>query len=334
MENFRYQSAATLDAALAAAANGATVAAGTSELINWMRLGITAPNGLVDISRIDALRGVRQDGDSLVIGALTTLNEVGLSEAVRDGAPVLAEAALKAASAQLRNRATLGGNVLQRTRCPYFRAEAVTDARMPWPCNKRVAGSGCAARDMPYSRAAIFGWTDACVATQPSDPVVALAALDAVADIDGPDGPRQIAMTDFHLAQEDGGAERETRLSPGELILRYRVPVDAAARGSVYLKVRERESYEYAMVSAAVCLDHADGVIRSARVALGSVAQKPWRLLQAEGALAGTPLDEAAVQAVMNGAMEAARPLPGQDWKPRLAANAAARAVLMAGGMV
>ncbi|WP_308915698.1 FAD binding domain-containing protein [Jannaschia sp. LMIT008] len=333
MDNFTYDRAGSVEDAARAGAGGAAIAAGTTELINWMRLGIAAPEAVVDISGLD-LRGIARDGDVLLVGALATLNEVGTSDLVRADAPVLAQAALKAASAQLRNRATLGGNVLQRTRCPYFRVEAANEARVPWPCNKRVAGTGCAALDQPFSRAAILGWTQDCVATQPSDPVVALAALDAVAEVQGPDGAREIAMTEFHLSQEEGGLDEETRLAPGEVILGYRIPVDAASRGSAYLKVRERESYEYAMVSAAVCLDHADGAIRSARVALGSVAQKPWRLSRAEAALEGAALDEATVQAAMDAAMEEARPLPGQEWKPRLAANAAARAVMMAGGAI
>ncbi len=335
MENFTYARADSPEAAIRAAADGAVFAAGTTELVNWMRLGIVAPPALTDISGLDlAAIALADDGATLTVGALATLNAVGTAPPVRTHAPALAEAALKAASPQLRNRATLGGNVLQRTRCPYFRAEAAGEGRMPWPCNKRVAGSGCVAREAPFDRAALFGWTDDCVATQPSDPVVALAALDAVARVQGPDGIREVAMRDFHLDQQEGGAATETRLAPGEMILGYRIPVDAAARGSAYLKVRERESYEYAMVSAAVCLDHADGTIRALRIALGSVAQKPWRLPQTEAALAGAALDEETVQAAMDAALRDARPLPGQGWKPRLAANAATRAVMMAGGIV
>ena len=333
MRDFTYARAASVGDAVRAAGQGAAIAAGTTELLNWMRLGIAEPGALVDISRLD-LRGIAMEGDALVIGALATLNEVGGSPEVREHAPVLAQACLKAASAQLRNRATLGGNVLQRNRCPYFRAEAADAARMPWPCNKRVAGSGCAALEGHYSRAAMLGWTEACVATQPSDPAVALAALDAVAEIEGPDGARTIPMTAFHLTQaEAGGAGRETRLAPGEVIVAHRVPVDAASRGSAYLKVRERESYEYAMVSAAVCLDAEGGAIRSLRVALGSVAQKPWRLPAAEAALRGSALDEEALRDAFATALADARPRPGQEWKPRLAASAAARAVMMAGGL-
>ena len=355
MRNFTYARAANLDEAVRAAAAGAALIAGSTELLNWMRLGIAAPERLVDISALDGLRGIAMDGDTLVIGALATLNEVGANALVRENAPVLAEAALRAASAQLRNRATIGGNVLQKTRCPYFRAEAANPERLPWPCNKRRPGSGCAALGGHYERGALFGWTEDCAATQPSDPAVALAALDAVAEVTGPDAARTIAMTDFHLTQQEAAALKrsgesrtllanglseiagsealiETRLRPGEVIRGYRVPIDAAARSSAYLKVRERESYEYAMVSAAVCLATSGGTIGVARIALGAVAQKPWRLRDAEAALVGASLDEAALTEVMTAALAGARPLPGQDWKPRLAANAAARAVMMAAG--
>ena len=335
MKNFTYARAATPEEAVQSAANGAAIAAGTTELLNWMRLGIQQPEALVDVSRLDDMRGISLNGDVLTVGALSTLNEVGSSAEVKANASVLAQAALKAASAQLRNRATIGGNVLQKNRCPYFRAEAANEARMPWPCNKRVPSTGCSALEGEYGRAAMFGTTQDCVASQPSDPVVALAALDAVADVIGPDGAREIAMTDFHYTQADApDVGTETRLRPGEMILRYRIPVDAASKNSVYLKVRERESYEYAMVSAAVCLDHADGKINEARIALGSVAQKPWRLSDGELALAGTDLTEEAMTGAFDKDMEAARPLPGQEWKPKLAANTATRAVMIAGGLV
>ena len=202
---------------------------------------------------------------------------------------MLADACLKAASAQIRNRATIGGNVLQKTRCAYFRAEAP----LPWGCNKREPGTGCAARHGLNERHAIFGWTDACVAVQPSDPLVALAALDAEVELLGREGRRTLRVADLHLTQEEaeqeGGdaARLETRLQPGEIIVAYHLPIREGQR-SAYVKVRERASYEYALVSAAAVLSLTNGTIGRAAIALGSVAQKPWRLAAAEAA-AGRP---------------------------------------------
>jgi xanthine dehydrogenase YagS FAD-binding subunit len=334
MRNFAYARAATPEAAIAAAGADTVFLAGGTELLNWMRLGITDAERVIDLGRIEALRAIaRQDG-ALRIGARATLNQIGTSDEVTRAAPVLAQACLKAASAQLRNRATIGGNILQKTRCPYFRAEAPGSAAMPWPCNKRVAGSGCAARDSRTQRLALFGWTDACVATQPSDPAVALAALDAVVEVAGRDSVRAIAMRDFHLSQEQAGsAAIENSLKPGELIVAIRVPLDAAALRSAYVKVRERESYEYAMVSAAAALDFDGTRIRTARIALGSIAQKPWRLTDAETALQGQALDRGALDHALDRALVAARPLPGNEFKVTLARNAARRALLMAGGL-
>jgi xanthine dehydrogenase YagS FAD-binding subunit len=344
MRDFAYARATDLTQAVAALADGAVAIAGGTELLNWMRLGIADTDAVVDIGHLAELRGITVEGDVLRIGALATLNEIGESEQVRTTAPVLSQACLKAASAQLRNLATIGGNVLQKTRCPYFRVEAAAAGAMPWPCNKRAPGTGCAARESGYARLALFGGTDECVATQPSDPAVALAALDATVHVAGANGPREIPMTDFHLTQEEarrahplpGDAASvvlENRLRRGELIVAYSVPVGDVSRRSAYLKVRERESYEYALVAvaAAVALDGAR--IRAARIALGSVAQKPWRLTPAETALAGQTLDESSVDRALEAALAAARPLAGNEFKVVLARNAARRALLTAGGV-
>jgi xanthine dehydrogenase YagS FAD-binding subunit len=228
--------------------------------------------------------------------------------------------------------------VLQRTRCPYFRAEEP----LPWPCHKRDPGSGCTSLAGRHERQAIFGWTQDCVAVQPSDPAVAMAMLDAQADVLGPAGPRTIPMREFHLTQreaaEAGQPMRETRLEPGELITGYRLP--ASADGQAYVKVRERASYEYAIVSAAaaVRLDTllpgacGAGLITAARVALGSVAQRPWRLDAAEAELPGTPLTREALTPVIERAMADAAPLPQNGFKVTMARNAAVRALLTAGG--
>jgi len=344
MRDFAYARATDLTQAVAALADGAVAIAGGTELLNWMRLGIADTDAVVDIGHLAELRGITVEGGALRIGALATLNEIGGSELVRTAAPVLSQACLAAASAQLRNLATLGGNVLQKTRCPYFRVEAAAAGAMPWPCNKRAPGTGCAARESGYARLALFGGTDECVATQPSDPAVALAALDATVHVAGADGPREIPMTDFHLTQEEArrahpapgdaaSVMAENRLRRGELIVAYSVPVGDVSRHSAYLKVRERESYEYALVAvaAAVALDGTR--IRAARIALGSVAQKPWRLIPAETALAGQMLDEASVDRALEAALAAARPLAGNEFKVVLARNAARRALLTAGGV-
>src|SRR5262249_39534232 len=312
-----------------AAAGGATFVAGGTELLNWLRLGIAAPERVVDIGRIAALRGIREDGDTLWIGALTTLSEVEANALVRDKAPALAEACARAPSPQIRNRATLGGNLLQNTRCAYFRVEEP----MPWPCNKRKAGSGCAAMDGHHERHAIFGWTTECAATQPSDPAVVLACLDAEIHVVGPQGRRTISAADFHLSQDEAGnAQRETRPAPGELISGYLVR-GSAARRSAYVKVRERESYEYAMVSAAAALVVERNVIRHARIALGSVAQKPWRLARTEAELVGKSLQRNALLDAVRMSMAEARPLACNEFKVRLATNAAVRAIEAAGRM-
>lgn len=301
--------------------------AGSTELLNWMRLGIAAPATLVDITRLPDMNGVRRHGGELVIGALTTLNEVGEHRLVAEHAAVLGQACLKAASAQIRNRATLGGNVLQKTRCGYFRAEAP----LPWGCNKRQPGSGCGALNGASDHHAVFGWTEACIATQPSDPVVALAVLDAVADLMGPSGARSIAVADLHLTPAEADPTQETRLRPGELIVRYRVPIRQGER-SAYLKIRERESYAYAVVSAAAAVRLDGDRVATARVALGSVALKPWRLATAEPMLRGVALTREALLPVISQATADARPAGHSAYKLTIARNAAVRALMMAGG--
>jgi len=334
MRDFSYVVARDPSDAVAALGEPETMAiAGGTELLNWMRLGISAPARLVDVGRLPGQ--IERQGDRLRIGAGTTLSDAGENPLVREHARVLADACLKAASAQVRNRATLGGNILQKTRCAYFRSEAP----LPWGCNKREPGSGCAARHGLNDRHAILGWTDACVATQPSDPAVALSCLDAELEIIGPNGSRTVPMTESHstqveaVANGDDPALTETQLEPDELIAAYHIPVRDRER-SAYIKVRERESFEYALVSAAAALQLDNGVIRSARVALGSVAQKPWRLPQAEAALSGQPLTREAVLPPIRAALAEARPLGHNAYKVEMAANAAMRAVLAAGGKV
>jgi xanthine dehydrogenase YagS FAD-binding subunit len=344
MHNFAY--ARAQDAAQAVAAqreHGARFIAGGTEMLNWMRLGIAQPTHLVDLGGVPGLDAIAVEGDRLTIGALATLAQVGEHPLVQAHAGVLAQACLKAASPQIRHRATLGGNVLQKTRCPYFRAEAP----LPWPCNKRQPGTGCAAREGLNETHAILGWTDACVATQPSDPAVALACLEAQAEVLGLHGRRLVPMDAFHCTPEEAGreaageaqderqrreAQQEHRLDPAEIILAYHLPLVPDRRWA-YVKVRERESYEYALVSAAAAAVMADGRIRGLRLALGSVAQKAWRLPAVEQALQGRRAVQEEVLPVIEQALAAAaRPLAHNAYKVPLAARAAARAVVTAGG--
>ena len=328
MQPFTYARASSVAEAVAAGgAPDTAFLAGGTELLNWMRLGIHEPARVLDISRLPGLGQVEALPDGgLRIGALVRLNDAAQHAAVARDHPALSQAILKAASAQLRNLATLGGNPVQRTRCAYYRAEELL------PCNKRQPGSGCSALGGENSHHAIFGWTEACVATQPSDPAVALAALDAVLVTEAAGGGRRILARAFHTLPGEAGPESHNVLRPGELIVAIELPVPA--RQSAYVKVRERESYEYATVSAAAAVDIEAGVIRRARVALGSVAHRPWRLDEAERRLAGVRLDDrAALRAALGASFADARPLSGNAYKLPLARNAALRALELAGGI-
>jgi xanthine dehydrogenase YagS FAD-binding subunit len=337
MRDFSYRVADQVEDAFAIDGREVMAIAGGTELLNWFRLGVAAPSQVVDIGRLPGLTDIRRDGERLTIGALATLNDVGEHSEVRAQARVLSQACLAAASPQVRNRATLGGNVLQKTRCAYFRAEQP----LPWPCNKRQPGSGCAAREGLNERHAIFGWTEDCVAVQPSDPVNALAVLDAEVELAGPKGARRLPVADLLLSQAEaaealsGGppgaaAALETRMTAGEVIVAYHLPIRPGWR-SAYVKVRERASYEYALVSAAAALRLDGDRIAEARVVLGSVAQKPWRLSAAEPALAGLPATREAVLPALQSAFAEARPLSHNRYKIAMAAAAAARAIVEAG---
>jgi xanthine dehydrogenase YagS FAD-binding subunit len=305
---------------------GTIVLAGGTELLNWLRLGIAAPDRVLDITRIAGLDRIEPlPGGGLRVGALVRLNDVAADERVEHGWPVLRQAIHKSASAQLRNLATIGANLLQKTRCPYFRSED------PAPCNRRVPGSGCAALQGHDERHALFGWTDDCIAVQPSDPAVALAALDAHVVTRSVGGGRRIAVRDFHVLPADG-VDRDTVLEPGELI--EAIELDQPARRSAYVKVRERESYEYALVSAAATVElGAGGRIDSARIALGSVAMRPWRLIEAERQIVGLAPDEPGVRTAIDAALAGARPVAGSAYKLAIARGAARRALLTAAGM-
>src|SRR2546421_1259960 len=300
--------------------------AGGTDLIGLIKDRATLPERLLDINHLPGLARIeaRPDG-GLHIGALAHMSDVAAHIEVRRRFPVIAEALLFAASGQLRNMATIGGNTMQRTRCAYFRDEDDV------PCNKRRPGSGCSALHGLNRNHAVFGWSDACVATHPSDLAVALAAMDAVVIVRGPTGQRSINFPDFHRLP-GSTPERDNVLERGDLIVAIEVPARPEGRASHYLKVRDRQSYEFALVSVATGVATDNGRIRSARLALGGVAHKPWRLTAAEAALRGASLDDSnALKSAIAKSFADARPLAHNAFKIELAQRAALRALQTAG---
>jgi xanthine dehydrogenase YagS FAD-binding subunit len=323
MQDFSYARATSRADAIALARLPDTmILAGGTDFLNWMRIGIAEPARVVDISRVPGLEGVEAlPNGGVRIGALTKLNDAAQHPLIRASYPVLSQAILKSASAQIRNLATVGGNPLQRVRCPYFRADE------PTPCNKRVPGSGCAALHGFNEKHAIFGWTEDCVAVHPADPPVALAALDADYIIEHESGVRRIPARSFNVLPSENPAAH-SNLRRGELIVAIEIAVPSSK--SAYLKIRERESYEYATVSAAVALDLDGDTIRRARIALGSVAMRPWRLTETEQRLAGQTLGSPAIEAAVDAGFADARPLSSNGYKIKLARNAALRTIELA----
>lgn len=332
MVPFTFERATDAGAAIAAIESdpGASLIAGGTELVNWMKEGIVRPTRVIDINRIAGLDGIEAGAGGLHIGALARMADVAAHPDVRRDYPAISESLLRSASQQLRNMASMGGNLMQRTRCPFFRADAEL------PCNKRRPGSGCAAQDEGSSgrSLAVFGGSDACLATHPSDVAVALAALDAAVEVRAAGRERAIPLTSFHRLP-GGEPERDTELERGEMIVGIRVPASAVARRSWYLKVRERTSYEFALVSVAAGIDVGDdGRLRDVRLALGGVAPRPWRLAAAERALVGVAVDDAAaLRAGIEGAFAGARPRPDNEFKIELAKRAVVRTLQVAGGV-
>src|SRR5215468_6348630 len=301
MRPFAYQSVTSPDAAVQAAAEqgGAVVhfLAGGTTLIDLMKLDVMRPASLVDINALRETDLGRIDGDGrgLRLGALVSMAQAAEHPEIVHDFPLIAQSLKLAASQQIRNMASLGGNVLQRTRCPYFRDVSYAE------CNKRNPGSGCAAMDGFNRIHAVLGGSDHCIATYPGDFAQALIALDATVEIVGPDGSRGMPFAALHRQPGDSPAT-ETTLQPAELIASFLVPAGPWTRRSVYLKVRDRESYEFALASAAVALDLRDGRVRAARIALGGVATVPWRATAAEAALHDKPLDDTSKQAAAEAA--------------------------------
>jgi xanthine dehydrogenase YagS FAD-binding subunit len=260
---------------------GLALIAGGTDLLGLIKDRATLPERVLDINHLPDMARIEELPEGgLRIGALARMSDVAADMAVRRRFPVIAESLLLAASGQLRNMATIGGNIMQRTRCAYFRDEDGP------PCNKRRPGAGCAARHGINRNHAIFGWSEACVATNPSDLAVALAALDAAVIVRGPAGERSIPFAEFHRLPGDT-PERDTVLDRGDLIIAIGVPARSEGRASHYLKVRDRQSYEFALISAAAAVATDGRRLQSVRLALGGVAHKPWRLRAAEAALRG-----------------------------------------------
>ena len=322
MNPFRYERASDAESAialLAQAPDGVFLAGGTN-LVDHLKLGVRQPDLLVDITHLPFDRIEPLPDGGVRIGALVRNSDLAADRTIRTHYPLLAQAVLAGASGQLRNLATTGGNLLQRTRCVYF--QDVTK-----PCNKRVPGSGCPAREGYHRELAILGTSQACIATHPSDMAVALAALDASVRVLGPQGERAIPLVDlYRLPGEE--PQRDTVLEHGELITAIDLPPLAFAARSRYRKVRDRASYAFALVSVAAALDVADGVVRDARLALGGVAHKPWRALRAEAVLRGAPAIEETFRRAAEAELADAQPLPGNAFKVPLARNLIVRTLL------
>jgi xanthine dehydrogenase YagS FAD-binding subunit len=326
MNTFEFVRPATVAEAVAAAAvPGAAYHAAGTNLLDLMKGGVMRPQRLVDVNRLPGLDRIEHGPDGAVrIGALVRNADLAHDSRFARQFPAVAEALLSGASAQLRNAATVGGNLLQRTRCAYFYDTASA-------CNKRSPGTGCDAIGGENRLHAVLGWSGSCIATHPSDFCVPLAALGAVVEIEGRDGARDVPMVDFHRLPGDT-PERETVLAPGDLVVAVRLPAEAArfAAHARYLKVRERTSYAFAVVSAAAALRMEGGRIAEARIALGGVALKPWRADAAEAVLAGAQPDEAAFRRAAEAALADARPSGDNAFKIELARRIVARALHLA----
>ncbi|MEQ4305175.1 xanthine dehydrogenase family protein subunit M [Plantactinospora sp. B6F1] len=322
MRPFRYLRADDVTGAvalLAEAPNGAFLGGGTN-LVDLMKLEVATPDLLVDVRRLTSDRVEELPDGGIRIGAATPNSELAAHPLVRERYPALSQALLSGASGQLRNLATAAGNLLQRTRCVYFQD-------LTTPCNKRQPGTGCSAIDGYHRELAILGTSSECVATHPSDFAVALVALDAIVQTEGPAGGRRIPVAELHRLP---GREphRDTVLAHGELITAIEVPALSFATRSRYRKVRDRASYAFALVSVAAAIDVADGIVRDVRIALGGVAHKPWRADRAEELLRGGPAREERFRAAAEAELGQAQPLPGNAFKVPMARNTLARTLL------
>lgn len=326
MTPFTYERASDAGAAAASVAGkaGAKFIAGGTNLLDLMKLEIETPTHLVDISRLP-LNKIEEANGGLRIGSQVPNSDLAADRMVRERYPVLSQALLAGASGQLRNKASTGGNLLQRTRCYYFYDTAK-------PCNKREPGSGCSALEGFNRIHAILGASDQCIAVHPSDMAVAMAALDAQVETIGTNGAtRTIPFAEFHKLP-GSTPNIETALEPGELITGVVLPAPPAGR-QLYRKVRDRASYAFALISVAAVVDIAEGTIRGARIALGGVAHKPWRSAEAEAALNGKPANAETFKAAAEAAMKDAKGYGGNDFKVPLAKRAIARVLADCAGV-
>jgi xanthine dehydrogenase YagS FAD-binding subunit len=316
------------DARGPAVASHSQYLAGGTTLLDLMKLDVMRPDNVIDINALDrSVAGqISIDDRALRLGGLARMAEAADDPRIKQDYPVIAQSLQQAASGQLRNMASLAGNVLQRTRCQYFRDVSYAQ------CNKRTPGSGCAALDGFNRIHAVLGTSEQCIASYPGDFAQALIALDAAVEMQGPHGPRTIPFMQLHRQPTDR-PEAETTLAPGELIVGFRVPAAPWTRRSLYLKVRDRASYEFALTSAAVALDLSDGKIRTVRIALGGVATVPWRAREAESMLSGKALDDAVLRQAADAAFANARPSEHNGFKVELGKRTLVRALKQAAAM-
>jgi xanthine dehydrogenase YagS FAD-binding subunit len=329
MDSFTFTQPTTIDQAVQAAVKSSTAqqgaqvrfVAGGTTLIDLMKLNVERPREVVDINGLPLDRIEASPTGGLVIGALARNSDVAHHPSVQRDYPVLSQALLSGASPQLRNMATTAGNLLQRTRCVYFRD-------IVHPCNKREPGTGCSAIDGHNRMLAILGTSKDCIASNPSDQNVALTALEATIQIEGPKGKRSVPILDFYLVP-GSTPDRENVLEPGEIITSVTLPPPVAGANSTYLKLRDRAAYEFALVSAAIVMKVSGGKIQHIRVALGGVGTKPWRSLEAERALEGRAPDRASFVKAAEAALKDARPASENAFKVELSRRCIVRALTM-----
>jgi xanthine dehydrogenase YagS FAD-binding subunit len=324
MQPFKYsKSTEAGNAAQMLAANqNAKLLAGGTNILDLMKEDVERPTELIDINGFAYSKITDKGTSGVSLGALVKNTDTANHPVIRDRYPLLSQAILAGASQQIRNMATNGGNLNQRTRCQYF-------YEVSMPCNKREPGSGCGAREGFNRMHALFGWSDKCVAVHPSDMCIALAALDAQVIVQGPSGDRTIPFTDYHRLPEDH-PEKDNTLKPGEVIKSIELPANNFQARSYYLKVRDRSSYAFALVSVAAALEMDGDTIKSVRLAMGGVAHKPWRLTEAEQFLSGKAATEENFRQAATMAMAAAKPLEHNKFKVPLATKAIARALMQA----
>lgn len=302
--------------------------AGGTTLLDLMKLDVMRPNTVIDINALkqSELGEIHADEAGLRLGALVHMGDAAEHEAIKHDYPVVAQALKLGASQQIRNMASLGGNVLQRTRCTYFRDVSYTQ------CNKRIPGSGCAALDGYNRMHAVLGTSEQCIATYPGDFAQALIALDAGIEVQGPRGARSFPFAALHQPPANK-PNVETRLVPGEMITAFSIDAKPWLRRSLYLKIRDRQSYEFALASAAVALDMDGDIVREAHIALGGVATVPWRAREAEAQLAGQKLDDSVLKAAADAAFAEAKPHAHNAFKVELGKRTLIRAVKQAAAM-